>query len=318
VWLVAARLWFGLDVGPAIPDASQMSAQCGNVGGKPRMRCKVLLDAKGRHAGLCKLGGSPIVRHNLVRDVLGYALQGLVSGVWWERIMEELERDDGEEARLDLFVEDPLCAAMLDIVVFFPLRPDGVQTYKHKDHEKKKFATYKTVKDGRRLTSLPLIPVVLNIFGQLNDAAASYFDAVEKMAAKRGRRFRAVPSGPRSLSELVSLYAVLASASIVVHAHSHRKGDVDVPHGPEEADAGEPDRHGAGPVGEEVYSAQRCTTCHRFRVLPDVLITCDKCIRGKDCHKAHDKAVQGEGRAPSCKLGRCGDSCAGRKQGEEG
>ena len=318
VWLVAARLWFGLDISPAIPDASQMSAQCGNIGGKPRTRCKVQLDAKGRHAGMCRLGGSPIVRHNLVRDVLGYALQGLVSGVWWERTMEELEREDGEEARLDLFVEDPLCAAMLDIVVFYPLRPDGVQTYKHKDHEKKKFEKYKTVKDGRRLTALPLIPVVLNIFGQLNDAAASYFDAVQKMAAKRGRRFRAVPSGPRSLAELVSLYAVLASASIVVHAHSHRKGDVDVPHGPGEAGAGEPGEHGADPAEEAVHSAQRCTTCHRFRVLPELPITCDKCIRGLTCHKVHDKATQGGGRAPSCKLGRCGVSCAGRKQGEEG
>ena len=183
---------------------------------------------------------------------------------------------------------------------------------------KKKFTTYKTVKDGRRLTALPLIPVVLNIFGQLNTAAASYFDGVQKMAAKRGRRFRAVPSGPRSLAELVSLYAVLASASIVVHAHSHRKGEVDVPHGPGEADAGELDRQGAGPVEEEVYSAQRCTTCNRFRVLPDLPVTCDKCSRGKSSHKAHDKASQGVGRAPSCKLGRCGISCTGRAKGEDG
>jgi hypothetical protein len=41
------------------------------------------------------------------RDILGLALQTLVSNVWWERTMAEVDREDGEEARLDLFVEDP-------------------------------------------------------------------------------------------------------------------------------------------------------------------------------------------------------------------
>jgi hypothetical protein len=313
-WLVAMRMWYDLDISPAIHDAGGGPPTCGNVskprpGHEHRSRCHTALDNKGRHPLICAVGGSRIIRHNTARDVLGLALQALVSGVWWERVMAEVQREDGEEARLDLFVEDPRCAAMLDLVVFYPIRPNGVDTYKHADHERKKYSTYATTKDGRRRTNLPLIPVVINVFGQVNEVAVTYLTSVERAARKCGRGYRTEPGRPRSLVELVSLHAILASASVVCQAFARRKGELEgaVPLEQINADgnqAAEADQH----------IVQRCTVCGLFSVPSDAPIACMKCVKGATCHKMHDNATDGQGRAGTCKLGRCIESCRGREQ----
>ena len=205
-----------------------------------------------------------------------------------------------------VIVEDPHYAAMLDIVVFYPVRPNGVDTYKHADHERKKYNTYATTKDGRRRTNLPLIPVVVNVFGQVNESSVAYLTSVERGARKCGRRYRAEPGGPRSLVELVSLYAILTSASVVCQAFSRRKGEIE--HATP-AEVGAVDNDGADaphPI------AQRCTVCNLFTVPRDAPVSCMKCNRGSSCHKVHDKANDGNGRADTCRLGRCKESCAGR------
>ena len=181
--------------------------------------------------------------------------------------------------------------------------------YKHAEHERKKYSTYATTKDGRRRTNLPLIPVVINVFGQVNEVAVQYLTSVERAARKCGRGYRAEPGGPRSLVELVSLHTILASASVVCQAFARRKGELEnaVPLEHINADgnqAAEADQH----------IAQRCTVCGLFSVPSDAPIACTKCLRGATCHKTHDKATDGQGRASTCKLGRCTESCRGREQ----
>jgi hypothetical protein len=246
----------------------------------------------------------------MARDVLGLGLQTIVSGVWWERVMAEVDREDGEEARLDLFVEDPRCAAMLDLVVFYPIRPNGVDTYKHADHERRKYNTYTTGKDGRRLTNLPLIPVVINVFGQVNEVAVTYLNSVERAARKCGRGYRAELGGPRSLVDLLSLCVILTSASVVCQAFSRRRGELE--------HATPPDQIGVARNQEadaDQHPAQRCMVCRQFATPSDAPISCMKCTRGTEYKKAHDKAEDGQGRAATCKLGRCKVSCAGREHG---
>jgi len=244
-WLVAVRMWCGLDVVPAIPEGDQMAVKCQNVyavsgedvghgHGTRGETCKskarrggpleqTPLDRRGRHAATCKVGGMAIRKHNGVRDVLGYALKPLVSAVSWERAMPEIQRTDGGgEARLDLRVTDPANAAMLDVVVFWPLQKCGAKTYKHRAHERAKYVRYPTTRDGRRLTAVPLIPVVVSAFGCLNETAQAYLMQVEASARVKQRALYHEPAGPRSLSELVSLMAILETAAIVASAHSHR------------------------------------------------------------------------------------------------
>ena len=166
------------------------------------------------------------------------------------------------------------------------------------------------MKDGRRLTSLPLIPVVVSVFGQLNDTAVEYFEAVEKVAAKRGRRFRPELGGPRSLAELLSLSVIMCTASICTHAFSHRKGEVEV----DVPDVVVPEKAGAGTPLEAGSGVQCCTVCGRFRVAPDFPRTCFRCNRGNSSHKGHDKVQGSPGKAPyapTCALGRCDASCPG-------
>ena len=101
------------------------------------------LDARGRHAAVCKVGGTAIMRHDFVRDSLGHALHSLVSGVRWERYIHEIVRiDGGEKSRLDLVVSDPETPALLDIVVFHALQESEEATYKHRDYARAKFARY--------------------------------------------------------------------------------------------------------------------------------------------------------------------------------
>ena len=326
-WLVAMRLWYGLDIPPAFHESDGQALKCGNVA-KPRhdqptrARCTDGLDSKGRHPLICRIGGSTIVRHNMARDVLGQALQTIVSGVWWERVMAEVDRKDGEEARLDLVVEDPRCAAMLDIVVFYPVRPNGVDTYKHADHERKKYDKYATTKDGRRRVNLPLIPVVVNVFGQVNELSVAYLTSVERGARKCGRRYRAEPGGPRSLVELVSLCVILTSASVVCQAFSRRKGELEHAMPPEVGVVDSDEAPEVGVVdsdeaGADEPIAERCTVCGLLTVSHDTLVSCMKCSRGALCHKAHDKDTGGDGRAATCRLGRCKESCKGRARGAE-
>jgi len=162
VWLVAVRLWFGLDIWPAIPDREDVATVCQNryvvhengrtclgdycksapAGGRRRgadTKVATPLDAKGRHALVCKVGGAAMARHDYVRDVLGTALRRLVSGVRWERYVAGITRTDGaEKSRLDLVVSDPEHAALLDLVVFYPLQHGGVKTYARRVHERAK------------------------------------------------------------------------------------------------------------------------------------------------------------------------------------
>jgi len=233
---------------PAIPDSESCATVCQNryvvrdehghshpgdtcvskPGGRKRgnMEDKVptILDAKGRHALVCAVGGSTIMRHNFVRDVLGVALRPLVSGVQWERYLPDIERaDGGEKSRLDLVVRDPKHAAMLDIVVFHPLQACLRKVYAHRPHESKKFARYVPTKDGRRQSALPLVPVVVSTFGALNETAGAYFADIERTAQSRGKAFVPAVAGPRDLGQLVSLVAILESASIVASAHSQRR-----------------------------------------------------------------------------------------------
>jgi hypothetical protein len=305
---VAIRLWYGLDILPAIPDADDMCRSCCNVSvprpGVARSDCKEPLDAKGRHAVICPTGGSVVIRHNYLRDGVGHALRALLSGVWWER-REATDKKEGGEAQLDLTVEDPIVPGLLDFVVCFPVRPDGRNVYKLGSHVTRKFGIYPRSKEGRRLTSMPLIPVVLNIFGKLNELAVQYFARVESVARKRGKPFRATPGGARSLAELASLLVVLNTASIVRQAYSHRRSEGQAQQG--DADAG-----ANLVVGEE---ASRCTVCSRFRVESDLPVTCVKCTQ-PTCHKPHQQALDGKGRAAACKLGRCPETCQGRAEGD--
>ena len=62
-YLVAVRLYFGLDVRPAIPNIAEMTLRCGNIGVHSGERCKDEHDGTGRHAFICQYGGSTIVRH---------------------------------------------------------------------------------------------------------------------------------------------------------------------------------------------------------------------------------------------------------------
>jgi len=162
--LVAVRMWHGLDVVPAIPDSDDCAVCCQNryvvtnadgvraVGetcksrrgsrrcGNQTALAPTVLDRKGRHALVCKVGGVAVARHNYIRDVLGGALRPLVSGVRWERYLPDIVRADGaEKSRLDLVIRDPEHVGMLDVVVFHPLQRCVTKAYRHLDHERAKY-----------------------------------------------------------------------------------------------------------------------------------------------------------------------------------
>ena len=168
-----------------------------------------------------------MARHNLWRDDMGHALRPLVSHVWWERTCPDVAATDGDEARLDLVVADPLTGALLDFVVFYPIQKNGKDVYKHKTHEKKKYEKY-PMRDGegRRITNHKVIPVVANVFGQLNDTAREYFDLVESVAKMRGRPYRPHAGGPRTLAGLASLSVILTAAQLVRQAYSRRRAEL--------------------------------------------------------------------------------------------
>jgi len=248
-WLVAVRFWFGLGVLSAIPDADLCATVCQNryvvvdEDGRKKLgdTCKskpagrrqrgstadavpTPLDPLGRHGAICKVGGTAIMRHDCIRDVLGHSLRSLVSGVQWERYVHEIARVDGaEKSRLDLVVRDPLHSALLDIVVFHPLHESGIGTYKHRDYVRAKFERYNPTRDGRRQLSVPLIPMVVSTFGVVDPDAALYVNNVEQTARVRGRSLVSAPGGPRTLTQLVSYTAILECASIVTSAHSQRR-----------------------------------------------------------------------------------------------
>ena len=168
-----------------------------------------------------------MARHDYIRDVLGTALRRLVAGVRWERYVSGLTRVDGaEKSRLDLVVSDPEHAALLDMVVFYPLQPDGVKTHAHRVHERAKYDRYRPTRDGRRQLAVPLLPVVVSTFGVLNAAALDWLTQVQETARQRGRPYAPEPGGPRSLEQLVALSTILEAASIACDAHSQRCGRV--------------------------------------------------------------------------------------------
>ena len=238
-WLVAVRLWCGLPVGPAIPaEGVVLPTECqnryaaegqtmGRGHGVRGRKCHTKvngqlrptqLDGKGRHAITCKVGGIAVMRHNMVRDYLGFAMRSLVAGVAWEKAVPDFLTD--QEARLDLVVSDVAHSAVLDIVVFHPIQPNGTRVYHHQRHEDGKYAKYPQSKDGRRSCTRPLVPVVVSTFGQLNAVASEYFAVVEETARVKGKPFVAELAGPQSLAQLVSLVAILEVANIVLDAHS--------------------------------------------------------------------------------------------------
>lgn len=120
-WLIAMRLWHGLDIWPGVPDGEvcartyqnryvvshadgtrSMGETCrscpgGRRRGRQADRVPTPLDSKGRHALVCKVGGGAVARHDYIRDALGSALRRLVSGVRWERYLPDLVRVDGAE-----------------------------------------------------------------------------------------------------------------------------------------------------------------------------------------------------------------------------
>ena len=248
-WLIAVRLWHDLEVWPAIPDSDECARVCQNwyvvqrpdgscvpgdlcksrPGGRRRgneaEKAPTPLDAKGRHALVCKVGGCAVKRHDFIRDVLGGALRPLVSGVQWERYIPDIVRADGaEKSRLDLVVRDAENPAMLDVVVFYPLQPSGRALYRHADHERAKFDRYRPTRDGRRQHALPLVPVVVSVFGVLNEICSIYLNEIEWTAKRRGKPFVPRVGGPRSLEQLVSWMGILEAASIVADSHSQRLG----------------------------------------------------------------------------------------------
>ena len=74
---------------------------------------------------------------------------------------------------------------MLDLVVFYPLQACGTKTYTHRSHERIKYQRYQPTRDGRRQLAKPLIPVVVSVFGVLNETAAAYLRKVEDSARTR-------------------------------------------------------------------------------------------------------------------------------------
>ena len=85
-----------------------------------------------------------------------------------------------------------------------------------------KFNRYQPRRDGRRQHVLPLIPVVVSIFGVLNELSSTYLSDIENTARARGKPFLPRVGGPRSLEQLVSLSGILEAAAIVVDSYSQR------------------------------------------------------------------------------------------------
>ena len=111
---------------------------------------------------------------------------------------------------------------MLDVTVFWPIRPDGRTVAVTQNAERRKHTTYQTRDgNGARLTNLPLVPVAVNVFGSVGEEAATYFDSVELVAKQRKRPYRPALSGPRTLTELTAL---LTMVSIYSHRGGHRGG----------------------------------------------------------------------------------------------
>jgi len=108
--------------------------------------CSTRRVATPRSARFCKVAGIVIARHSALRDAVWHALKCILTGVWWERVVPDIVRDDGEEARLDIVVEDPCAGALLDFVVFFPIRPNGKARYKHRGHVQRKHTDYPMTK----------------------------------------------------------------------------------------------------------------------------------------------------------------------------
>ena len=127
-----------------------------------------------------------------------------------------------QKSRLDLVVRDPEHAAMIDVVVFYPVQPCGRKNLADRVHERAKFERYQPTRDGRRQHAVPLVPAVVSCFGTLNETCALYLEGVERTARDRGKPFLPRVGGPRSLGELVSLMAILEAASIVTDVHSQR------------------------------------------------------------------------------------------------
>ena len=77
---------------------------------------------------------------------------------------------------------------------------------------------------GPTLNALPLLPVVVSVFGVLNAAAVEWLGLVQATARQRGRPFMPDPGGPRDLQALVAHATILEAAAIVAEAHSQRCG----------------------------------------------------------------------------------------------
>ena len=135
-------------------------------------------------------------------------------------------------------------------------------------------------------TSLPLVPVAVNVFGGVGEEAATYFNSVELVAKQRKRPYRPAPGGPRTLTELTALLTILTAADIVVASHSRRRAVGD---------------HDPAPA------LLTCDTCGKLRTEVGLPITCRKCLEGRSYRRRHLN-----GRA--CAEARCTEDCPGRCQ----
>ena len=70
---------------------------------------------------------------------------------------------------------------------------------------------------------MPLVPIVISVFGVVNATASEWFSRVEEAARTRGRPLVPEVCGPRNLLQLVSRTAILEAAAIAADAHSQRK-----------------------------------------------------------------------------------------------
>lgn len=347
VYLIAMRIWHGLEIIPAIPHVDEMSKFCPSIRAVKKTACNKPLDRTGRHAMICNCGGKHVIRHNLLRDFVGHALRRLVSGVWWETAVAEIERENGEEARLDLIVEDPVAPAYLDFVVVFPLAIDGQSVQcSVATAEGTKFGKYPVTRDGRRLTNVPLVPFAVNVLGQLGNSAQEYLSSVERAAKAISRPYRPPPGQPPTIAALATLVTVLEVAHIVYRCHTKCKGENEHTLAQEAAEqaaekeakrlarpstrrpqkvASKAAEHSAppptrrsrkgapprAPVGSlHNDSEPRCAQCGLSRT--ECPATCVQCVN-KKARRAHDK-VDGEP-AASCLKGRCPPQCVGRNPG---
>ena len=177
--------------------------------------CAAKLDAKGRHAVMCPVGGKTIRRHDTIVHRLAELLKKFVISCSTEVYIFELEQvcpETGEwtEAKLDLEVVTREGRYLLDVSVLHPFQNGrkGVQRHvKLSEREKRKYERYPTHKDGQRVIDATLVPIILNTFGAVGEKATEFLFAVAGSEANR-------------IIDEISLLAVYLSAEMILSSHA--------------------------------------------------------------------------------------------------